>query len=184
VLALPAALMAACASAGSRPPFHRVRPAVAFEMIRDNPNLLVLDVRTPAEFHGPLGHLWGAVNIPLAELESRLGGLHRLVQQPLLVYCGRGSCGIDAMVHLEAAGFSLAVLLDGGIDEWVADGFGTLRPGSPGHDAREREQMQAIGEPAPTPAATPVPAPAPTPTPGPPPQAARPHVGGLPAGHG
>lgn len=156
--------LAACASAGSRPPYHRVTPAVAFEMLRDNPDLLVLDVRSPAEFHGPLGHLWGAVNIPLDQLEGRLGGLQRLVQQPLLVYCGRGSCGVDAMIHLEAAGFSLAVLLDGGIDEWVADGFGTLKPGTQGHDERERERMRAIGEAPPAP--TPAPTPASTPEPG------------------
>lgn len=148
--------LAACASGGSRPPYHRVTPAVAFEMLRDNPDLLVLDVRTAEEFHGPLGHLWGAVNIPLDQLEGRLGGLRRLVQQPLLVYCGSGPCGVDAMVHLEAAGFSLAVLLDGGIDAWVDDGFGTLKPGTPGHDARERQRMEAIGAAAPTPTPPPL----------------------------
>jgi len=152
-----AVALAACASRGSRPPYHRVTPAVAFEMLRDNPDLLVLDVRTAEEFHGPLGHLWGAVNIPLDQLEGRLGGLRRLVQQPLLVYCGSGTCGVDAMVHLEAAGFSLAVLLDGGIDAWVEDGFGTLEPGTQGHDERERQRMRAVGEatPSPTPASTP-----------------------------
>ncbi|HEV8240612.1 MAG TPA: rhodanese-like domain-containing protein [Thermoanaerobaculia bacterium] len=149
--------LAACASRGSRPPYHRVTPAVAFEMLRDNPDLLVLDVRPPEEFHGPLGHLWGAVNIPLDQLEGRLGGLRPLVQQLLLVYCGRGSCGVDAMVHLEAAGFSLAVLLDGGIDAWVEDGFGTLEPGTRGHDESERARMRPIGETAPAPTPTPAP---------------------------
>ncbi len=120
-------------------------------MMRDNPDLLLLDVRQPEEFHGPLGHLKGAVNIPLDTLEGRLAGLRRLVQQPLLVYCSRGRCGEDAMVHLEAAGFSLAVLLDGGIDEWIRDGFGTVRPGTGDHDQRDRERQQAIGESPPPP---------------------------------
>ena len=108
-------------------------------MLRDNPHLLVLDVRMPEEFHGPLGHLFGAVNIPVDQLEARLGGMPRLAREPLLVYCSRGPCGAEAMQHLKAAGFSLAVLLEGGIEAWIDGGFGTLRLGTEGHDAHEEQ---------------------------------------------
>lgn len=37
--------------------------------------LLVLDVRTAAEFHGPQGHIRGALNLPLEQLPERLAEL-------------------------------------------------------------------------------------------------------------
>jgi uncharacterized membrane protein YdjX (TVP38/TMEM64 family) len=36
-------------------------------------NLALIDVRTPEEFRGPLGHIAGASNIPIAELSGKSG---------------------------------------------------------------------------------------------------------------
>lgn len=41
------------------------------------PDVQVLDVRDPDEFTGPLGHIPGAILIPLGELAQRAGGLAR-----------------------------------------------------------------------------------------------------------
>src|SRR5205823_1706882 len=98
---------------------------------------------------GPGGHLWGAVNIPLRQLPNRLTTLRPLADHPLLVYCRRGPCGQQGAEELRAAGFTLAVLLDGGIDQWVAEGFGTVRPGTPAHDRGNREQAQQPEQPPP-----------------------------------
>jgi len=40
-----------------------------------DPALLVCDVRNPDELRGELGELSGAVNIPLGQLEQRVGEL-------------------------------------------------------------------------------------------------------------
>jgi hypothetical protein len=55
-------------------------------MIQSSPNLLVVDVRTPQEY--VQGHLKGAMNIPLSDLQGQIGGLDR--NRPILVYCQTG----------------------------------------------------------------------------------------------
>jgi rhodanese-related sulfurtransferase len=110
-----------------RPPFRRVRPGVAFEMMRDNrDSLLVLDLRTAREFQGPLGHVNGAKNIPLAELPFRLAELASYRDTTFIVYCRADDCGPEGMAVLVSSGYEDAVLMDGGIEAWVQDGFGTV----------------------------------------------------------
>lgn len=106
--------------------FSRVRPPVAFEMLRDNPGLPVLDLRSRFEFTGPIGHVRGARNVPLDELDDRLAELLPLKDRTFLVYCGHDDCGARALERLIQAGFEEAILMDGGIDAWVMDGFGTV----------------------------------------------------------
>lgn len=47
----------------------------------------VLDVRDPDEFVGPLGHIAGAVNVPLSDLVDRLDELRRVSQGAITVVC-------------------------------------------------------------------------------------------------
>ena len=44
----------------------------------------VLDVRNPDEFHGPLGHIQGAVSIPIDQLPARLAELDEWRSRPLV----------------------------------------------------------------------------------------------------
>ena len=62
----------------------------------------VVDVRTRAEFAS--GHAAGSINIPLAQLESRLGDLDR--GRPVLVCCATGSRSAFAQSLLQRAGFT------------------------------------------------------------------------------
>ncbi len=124
-----ACLLGACrSSADGKPthPFDMVQPPVAFEMLRDNPRLPVLDLRTRYEFSGPAGHIRGARNVPLDELPLRLSDLAGLKARTFLIYCGHDDCGLRALEILRKAGFDEAVLMDGGLDRWVAGGFGTV----------------------------------------------------------
>lgn len=106
--------------------FSRVRPPVAFEILRDNPDLPILDLRSRFEFTGPVGHVRGARNVPLEELPLRLVDLSPLKDRTFLVYCGHGDCGARGLELLLKAGYEEAILMDGGIDAWVMDGFGTV----------------------------------------------------------
>lgn len=133
VVALGAiALASGCRSAGSEKAedepaaFDMVRPPIAFELLRDNPYLPVLDLRTHAEFAGPAGHLRGARNVPLEELPFRLRELSGLKQRTFLVYCGHDDCGVKGLRILREAGFEESILMDGGIDAWIVTGFGTV----------------------------------------------------------
>lgn len=62
----------------------------------------LVDVRTPSEFAA--GHLDGAVNLPLGELETRLGELGDR-SDPLVVYCRSGARSGQAKRLLESKGF-------------------------------------------------------------------------------
>jgi ArsR family transcriptional regulator len=80
----------------------------------------VLDVRPEDEF--ALGHLPGAVNIPLAELAKRLGELDP--DQEIVAYCRGPYCVLsyEAVAALRARGFKVRRLEDG-YPEWRAAGL-------------------------------------------------------------
>lgn len=80
----------------------------------------VLDVRPADEF--AMSHLPGAVNIPLAELESRLAELDP--RQEVVAYCRGAYCvlSFEAVAALRARGFN-ARRLEDGLPEWSAAGL-------------------------------------------------------------
>ncbi|HQU16254.1 MAG: ArsR family transcriptional regulator [Chromatiales bacterium 21-64-14] len=82
----------------------------------------VLDVRPREEFEA--GHLPGAINVPLAELEERLGQLPR--DQDVVAYCRGPYCVLayDAVQLLRKAGFRARRLKDG-YPEWKSAGLPT-----------------------------------------------------------
>jgi len=84
------------------------------------PMVQILDVREPEEFTGPLGHIRGAVLIPLGELAERAGQLAR--DRPIVTVCRAGSRSAQATVILREAGFSDVANLAGGMLRWRAEG--------------------------------------------------------------
>ncbi|MEL7550570.1 ArsR family transcriptional regulator [Pseudomonas protegens] len=83
--------------------------------------MTLLDVRSPQEF--ALGHLPGAINIPVEELEQRLAELP--AGQELVAYCRGPYCVLshNAAALLRAKGFRVRRLDDGFVD-WQAAGLG------------------------------------------------------------
>jgi rhodanese-related sulfurtransferase/DNA-binding transcriptional ArsR family regulator len=79
----------------------------------------VIDVRPVEEFCA--GHLPGAVNIPLAELERRLSELPR--RKEVIAYCRGPYCllAFDAVQRLRKKGFK-ARRLQAGMPEWRSAG--------------------------------------------------------------
>jgi rhodanese-related sulfurtransferase len=117
----------------NRPPYRKLTPPVAYELIRDNPGMLILDLRPPREFDGPTGHIRGAKNVPLESLPYRLGTgwLDPYKEETFLVYCRRADhCGEQGMDILLGSRFEDAILMEGGIDSWIRAGFRTVLPQS------------------------------------------------------
>jgi rhodanese-related sulfurtransferase len=77
----------------------------------------LLDVREGWEY--TLARLDGAVWIPLAELDRRLGELDR--ERPLVVYCHHGIRSLHATLALRSRGFETARSLRGGLDRWAQE---------------------------------------------------------------
>ncbi|MER8485152.1 metalloregulator ArsR/SmtB family transcription factor [Mesorhizobium sp. M1322] len=80
----------------------------------------VLDVRPEDEF--AVGHLPGALNIPLAELERRLGELE--ADREVIAYCRGPYCvlSFEAVAALRERGY-LVRRLEDGYPEWKAAGL-------------------------------------------------------------
>ena len=83
-------------------------------------DVIVLDVRPEDEF--ALGHLPGAVNIPLRAIEARLSELDP--SKEIVAYCRGPYCVLsyEAIAALRARGFK-ARRLEDGLPEWRAAGF-------------------------------------------------------------
>lgn len=99
----------------------------ANEMIKDSKTLIV-DVREPGEFAE--GHIAGAVNVPRGVLEFKLDPenskeLEHLQKKdlPMLVYCRSGSRSALAVQSIQKLGYSLAVSMIGGMEQWNKDGL-------------------------------------------------------------
>jgi len=90
-----------------------IDPASARRRQRDGE--LIIDVRTAEEF--AVGHIAGAVNIPIEELAAAT-----LPDAPVMTTCGGGGRGGRAAEALTAAGHE-AYSIDGGTRAWQALGL-------------------------------------------------------------
>ena len=132
--------------AQERPPYRKVTPPIAYEMIRDTPGILVLDLRPAPAFHGDTGHIYRAFNIPEDRLPYRLLELSSFREETFLVYCDTQQCAENGMAILISSGFESAVLIDGGIENWIAKGFRTVLPAEL---AGKRTQAEVLAPDAP-----------------------------------
>ena len=81
----------------------------------------IVDVREPAEFNGPLGHVPGAQLIPLGSLNGCSAELTK--EKPIVVVCRSGARSAQATVLLGKAGFDKVANLSGGMLRWRAQRF-------------------------------------------------------------
>lgn len=83
------------------------------EMMNKNKDAILLDVRSPQEFNE--GHLPGAVNIPLYDLEKQLNKLPNR-QCLIIIYCASGHRSKQAKEKLEKIGYENVYHLKNGLD--------------------------------------------------------------------
>ncbi len=76
---------------------------------------VLIDVREPGEFKG--GHIQGAKNIPLSQLNRRLCEIPK--DRDLLLYCRSGMRSKSAARILMKNGFTRLAHLRGGISAWT-----------------------------------------------------------------
>lgn len=111
-------ILAGCAGAATESP--RVTPGEARHLIESDSSVIVLDVRTQAEYDGPLGHLAKARLIPVQELEQRVNELEPFRSQTIVVYCRTGGRSTRASATLKGKGFRV-LNMDGGITRWNSE---------------------------------------------------------------
>ena len=168
---------------GPRPLYKKLSPPVAYEMMRDSPQMLVLDLRTSQQFNGLTGHVRDAKNIPVSRLPYRLLEILPFREDTVFIYCDTDECTEQGAKLLAASGFESIVGMAGGIDLWIRDGFKTVLPAriaerrgeveerpvmpdKPGENEKKNDPNREV------PVKPPVPPPAPPDAPPPPPPGA------------
>ena len=81
----------------------------------------IVDVRDAKEYLE--GHLPEAKNIPLADLDTRIGELNKFKSHSVIVVCKSGARAAAAAAKLNKAGFADVINLDGGIAAWQKAGM-------------------------------------------------------------
>ncbi|MDO8354241.1 MAG: sterol desaturase family protein [Aestuariivirga sp.] len=92
--------------------------------------LTILDVRGPDEFVGALGHIPGAVNIPVGDIANRLIEIKALGNKPVIMVCKTDRRSAHAAEILRNENFADVRVLRGGMERWNQIGL-QVKGGAP-----------------------------------------------------
>ena len=95
-------------------------PAELDALLRERPDIRLLDVRTPGEYE--TAHILGAYNVPLDTLGEHAEEIRATVDEPVVLVCQSGARARRAEEALKSAGMPNLHVLDGGVNGWVAAG--------------------------------------------------------------
>ena len=117
VAALFAALLAAC-GASSKPSYRQITADEAAQMMQEETDFVLLDVRTQEEYVS--GHIPGAICIPNETIGSEEIPDLPDKDQLILVYCRSGNRSKQASQKLAEQGYTNVVEF-GGINGWTGE---------------------------------------------------------------
>lgn len=101
-----------------------LRPAELAELIAEQANVRLLDVRTPGEYDSV--HIRGAYNVPIDTLGEHAREI-RTVTDPIVLVCQSGQRARKAEEALTSAGMANLHVLGGGVNGWLAAGLPVVR---------------------------------------------------------
>lgn len=104
----------------SLPPTVQTVGVAEAQQLLQQSSTLALDVRSPGEFES--ARIEGAVNIPVDQLDPHLREIVSAGGGTLLVVCQSGGRAEQAATKLARGGRSDLVLLEGGMNAWLAQG--------------------------------------------------------------
>src|SRR6185312_11495538 len=94
------------------------------DLIKNNPNLVVLDVRSPGEYADTsrftgsrIGRLNGAINVSIDSVPKHFKDLQAYKGRPILVYCSHSQRSRRVSKFLADSGFTNVYSLNGGMTE-------------------------------------------------------------------
>jgi len=109
----------ACAEEAN-PAFKTIPVSEANEML-GKPGVIFLDVREPSELQP--GHIPGAMNVPLANVESQTEKYIPDKAATIVVYCRSGRRSVTASKALIKMGYKNVLNMDGGYKAWLEAGY-------------------------------------------------------------
>ena len=110
------------------PIIENITPERALTLIqnnRDNPDFIIIDVRTPQEFAQE--HIEGAINLDYysEDFREQLNELDK--NKTYLVYCRTGNRSKAAVDLMKELGFGQIYNISDGIIDWKAEGLPTVK---------------------------------------------------------
>ena len=96
----------------------RISPAELQNLRATLADTALIDVREPFE-QTAFGKIPGVENIPLGDLESRLGELPAERAHPIVLVCQSGGRSLSAARMLVEKGYTNVYSLDGGTGAWL-----------------------------------------------------------------
>jgi rhodanese-related sulfurtransferase len=87
-------------------------------LLMNREKAVLVDVSETAEFAA--GHIVGAKNVPLGELEAKLGAAVKNKNLPLILVCQTGARSGRAVATAKKLGYEQAQSLGGGLAAWKA----------------------------------------------------------------
>jgi rhodanese-related sulfurtransferase len=108
----------------SRKSGKSVSPDEAVNLINKQ-DAVVVDIRSKKEW--ATGHITSAINLPIAELDTRISELNKYKAQPIIVVCNLGQTAGSASKKLTAAGFEQVIRLSGGMTEWKGQNLPVIK---------------------------------------------------------
>jgi uncharacterized membrane protein YdjX (TVP38/TMEM64 family)/rhodanese-related sulfurtransferase len=110
-----------------------IRPADVQRQLDAGEKILVLDVRSSADFLGKEGHVRDAVNVPIETLSKQGGQLEDYLDCPVAVIGESDGSAARAARVLSRRGFAGVRVVRGGMGAWISAGLPTVRDGTSEH---------------------------------------------------
>ncbi|MBO0334789.1 rhodanese-like domain-containing protein [Sneathiella sp. CAU 1612] len=106
--------------------YRIVTPLEADALLKEKPDVVVLDVRKPEEFNS--GHIEGAINIDYfaADFDDRIAALDPTATY--LLHCKSGGRSGNTLPLMRASGITNVHHLDAGFDGWKDAGLKVVQP--------------------------------------------------------
>jgi rhodanese-related sulfurtransferase len=104
-----------------------ITPRAAFNLIqanKDNPDFVILDVRTPGEFSAE--RLENAISLDYYSNTFRIDLDNLNKNKVYLIYCRSGRRSGSALNIMQGLNFTEVYNMSGGINEWKAEGLPTI----------------------------------------------------------
>ncbi len=105
--------------------FVNIDVKTAFNKIKNDSNVVVIDVRTPGEFTGELGHIPGAILRPVQTIDQWANEAKKLREQnkKIVLVCRSGNRSGVAARTLAEMGLDSLFNVQGGMRAWNAAGL-------------------------------------------------------------
>jgi rhodanese-related sulfurtransferase len=121
-----------CSQSQSNQDTRSLSPTQVKHLIDNAANIVIIDVRTPQEYDGELGHIEGAILRPVQEIDQWTPEFEKNKNQEIIMVCRTGNRSGYATKYFHDKGFKNVYNMTGGMKAWNKDGLPVTRQNGEG----------------------------------------------------